>query len=244
MKVVMSIAGFDPSSGAGVMRDIITFRKIGLYGVGAVTAVTYQNSWDVYGFKPLMPEDVVKQIDALMEDFQITHVKVGMVANNHIANLIANKIEEYNLVAVVDPILKSSSGYAFISSPEDLEDLLKKASVITPNVPEAEVLSGVKIKDEESAIKAGMILREKYGPTIIKGGHLDGVDYLFDDEIVKEEMEHLGKDIHGTGCVYSSALTAHLALGYSLKISFRLSREFLQSEIRNSTNVSKRELFP
>ncbi len=244
MKVVISIAGFDPSSGAGVIRDIITFRKIGLYGVGVVTAITYQNSWDIYGFKPLTPEDVGKQIDALMEDFQITHVKVGMVANNHIANLIANKIEEYNLVAVVDPILKSSSGYAFISSPEDLENLLKKASVITPNVPEAEVLSGVKIKDEESAIKAGKILREKYGPTIIKGGHLDGVDYLFDDEIVKEEMEHLGKDIHGTGCVYSSALTAHLALGYSLKISFRLSREFLQSEIRNSINVSKRELFP
>ncbi len=244
MKVVMSIAGFDPSSGAGVMRDVITFRKIGLYGVGVVTAVTYQNSWNIYGFKPLTTHDVEKQIDALTEDFKITHVKVGMVANSEIANLVAKKIDEYELVAVVDPILKSSSGYEFIKSPKDLEPLLKKASVITPNVPEAEVLSGVKIKDEESAIKAGKILREKYGPTIIKGGHLDGVDYLFDDDIVKEEMEHLGKDIHGTGCVYSSALAAHLALGYSLKISFRLSREFLQSDIRNSITISKRELLP
>ena len=244
MKVVMSIAGFDPSSGAGVTRDIITFRKIGLYGVGVITSVTYQNSWNIYGFKSLTPDEVERQMESLLEDFKIMHVKVGMVSNGKIADLIAKKIEEYNLIAVVDPILKSSSGYKFIESPKDLESLLKKASVITPNVPEAEVLSGMKIKDEKSAVKAGKILREKYGPTIIKGGHLDGVDYLFDDEILKEEMEHLGKDIHGTGCVYSSALAAHLSLGYSLKISFRLSREFLQSEIRNSIKVSRRELLP
>ncbi len=246
MRVVMSIAGFDPSTGAGVTRDVITFRKIGLYGVGAVTAITYQNSSKIYGLRALSTEDVEKQIDAIMEDFDVKHVKIGIVGSEKIANLIAKKIDEYEWVAVVDPILKSSSNFAFIDSPNYLENLIKKATVITPNVPEAETLSGIKIKDEDSAMRAGKIIQEKYGiSVIIKGGHLDGTDYLFeDDEVLKEEMEHYGKDIHGTGCAYSSALAAHLALGYPLRISFRLAREFLESEIRNSLKIASRELLP
>ncbi len=246
MRVVMSIAGFDPSSGAGVVRDIITFRKIGLYGVGVITAVTYQNSSEIYGLKPLSVDDVKQQIDAIMEDFDVKYVKIGIVATEKIANFLSEKIENYGLVAVVDPILRSSSGFAFIDSPSRLENLIKKAMVITPNVPEAEILSGVRIKDEKGAIRAGKIIQEKYGTSvIIKGGHLDGTDYLFEgDDVLKEEMEHHGKDIHGTGCAYSSALTAHLALGYSLRISFRLAREFLESEIRNSINIASRELLP
>ncbi len=238
MKIAMGIAGFDPSSGSGILRDIITFRKIGVYGVGVATAITEQSTKGVSGYFPLPPELVGQEIDVLMNDMNIKFAKIGMVGNGKIANIIAKKIKEYNLKIIFDPVLRAKNAYPLIDHVKNIEILLKFSFVITPNIPEAEILSGIKIRDEENIIKAGKILREKFGAyIIIKGGHYRGVDYLIGDDIQKLNMEHLGKEVHGTGCAYSSALTAYLVLGYNILDSFKKARVFIQKEIKNSLKI-------
>ena len=245
MKFGMSIAGFDPCGGAGIIRDIVTFRKIGIYGVGVITSITGQCFHGVKNYFSLSPNAVEMQIDEIMRDIKIKFVKVGMVGNEKIANMIAKKIDEYDLKAVVDPLITDKFSNKLIDSPKSIEKLMRKAYVLTPNIPEAEILSGIKIDNEKNLIEAGKILREKFGSyVIIKGGHFKGEDYLIGEDVHRLKMEHLGKIVHGTGCAYSSALTSYLILGYDIIEAFRRAREFIQEEIKNSFSTDQMGVLP
>lgn len=237
MNIVLSIGGFDPTAGAGVLRDVLTFRKIGVYGFAVITAVTFQNLSGFYGFHALRGEDVKRQIENIMVENKVRYVKVSMVGNGEISRILEEKIGGYGWYVVFDPLLYAKNGYP-LNRMEDIERIMRISNVIVPNVPEAEILSGMKIENSEDVVEAGWKIREKYGAkVIIKGGHLEGEDYLFGEKLVRMKMKHLGKIVHGTGCVYSSALLGYLAHGYSLEKAFKRAREFLQGEIEKSLKL-------
>jgi len=240
----LAIAGHDPCGASGILRDIKTFEKLGVYGLGVVTAITEQSVGEVRGIFPLSPERVKGQIEALINDFPVRYAKVGMVATAENARAIAAKIDEHGIIAVVDPIIRSSSGKMLIDSPESLEILLRAAYVITPNIPEAEILAGMEIKDRRDVIKAGKILEDMYGCTIIKGGHLGGEDFLFCGEMHSTRMEKLPYDARGTGCSYSSALTSFLARGYGLRDAFVNARLFVQREMERAIPIASGRVLP
>ncbi len=242
MEYLLSIAGFDPTSGAGVIRDIITFRKLGFYGLGVATALTYQNIRGFEGFKVLSPNVVEQGLKAIMEDFPIKFVKVGMLGAS--VDLIVELAREYDWFLIFDPLLTAKNGKS-INKIEDIEPLLKIAEVITPNVPEAEKLAGIKIKNESDVIAVGKILTHKYGKyVIIKGGHLNGRDYLFGDEIKSYGMPKINKIVHGTGCAYSSSLLSFIAKGLKIEEAFIEARKFLQREIENAIDTGGYSLLP
>ncbi len=242
MEYLLSIAGLDPTSGAGVIRDIITFRKLGFYGLGVPTTITYQNTKGFIGFESLSEEIVERELKAIIEDFPIRFVKVGMLGSS--AGLVAKFAKEYDWFVIFDPLLTAKNGM-LINRIEYIEQLLKIAYVITPNVPEAERLAGMKIKDEKDVISAGKILKHKYGKyVIIKGGHLSGRDYLFGDEVKSYGMPKINKIVHGTGCAYSSALLSFIAKGMRIEEAFVEARKFLQGEIKNAIDTGGYSLLP
>lgn len=245
MKYLLSIAGFDPTIGAGVTRDIITFRKFGFYGLGVATSITYQNTKGFYGMHILSPHSVKRQIEALLDSFEIKYVKVGLVGNKEMANLIVDLANEHEWFLIFDPLLSAKNGYT-LNRKEDLEILLKRANVITPNLPEAEQLSEMKIEEPLDIIKVGYTLRDIYGEyVVIKGGHLDGSDYLFGPNFMHStSMPLIKKKVHGTGCVYSSALLAEIAQGKNIKEAFDNVRKFMQKEIENSVDTEGYALPP
>lgn len=229
---LLSIGGFDPTGGAGVIRDILTFRKLGVYGFAVITAVTFQNLNGFYGFHPLKGEDVERQINYLGDE--IKFVKISMVGSGEIAKILERKIKSNRWFVIFDPLLLAKNGYV-LNLMENIEGILKLSKVIVPNVPEAEIISGIEIKDEDSAIKAGLRIREIYGgDVIIKGGHLRGVNYLISDEIKKMKTNILPKTVHGTGCAYSSALTAYLSKGLTLEEAFYSAQKFMEKEMERT----------
>ena len=242
--VVLSIAGYDPSGASGILRDIKTFEKLHVHAAGVVTAITVQNTREVRGYFTIPEENVAAQIDALMEDFPVKFAKVGMVGSGKNAKRIAEKIKECEMKAIIDPLIKSSSGAMLIDSSESLQPLLKVAYIITPNVPEAESLSGMEIKNREDITRAGRILEDKYGCVIIKGGHLSGEDFLFCEDMHSAKQPLLPYKVRGTGCAYSSAITAFLAKGYEIREAFANARLFIQKEIENSVVIGEKHLLP
>ncbi len=244
MQYLLSVAGYDPTGGAGVIRDIITFRKHGFYGLGVITAITYQNPHGFYGMISLSPEEVKMQLEPLIESFSINYVKIGMLGKRGTAELLARMAQEYEWFVVFDPLLAAKNSHP-LNARDDIELLLRRANVITPNVPEAEAISGKKIENEETLMDVGKMLREKYGGyVIIKGGHLNGTDYLFGEEIHTVSLPLLRKNMHGTGCVYSSTLLSKLVSGKTMEEAFRETRAFVQKEIENSIETGGYSLPP
>ena len=233
--VVMSIAGVDPSAGAGVFADLKTFQAIGVYGCGVVTALTAQNPNRVFSINPIDVNYIEEQIDAVLDAYDITYIKTGMLYSPEIIKLIGNKITEYNLKAVVDPVMVATSGGNLTKN--DLADalnkyLLPKAILTTPNISEAEKLTDFKISSHEDAIKAS----EKFPcDVLITGGHLDGINTMnFNGEIIIEKQELLKSDnLHGTGCNLSSAIAAYLEKGNDLKTSCLKSFDYVYESIKN-----------
>ncbi|MBR0271546.1 MAG: bifunctional hydroxymethylpyrimidine kinase/phosphomethylpyrimidine kinase [Methanobrevibacter sp.] len=233
--VVMSIAGVDPSAGAGVFADLKTFQAIGVYGCGVVTALTAQNPNRVFSINPIDVNYIEEQIDAVLDAYDITYIKTGMLYSPEIIKLIGNKITEYNLKAVVDPVMVATSGGNLTKN--DLADalnkyLLPKAILTTPNISEAEKLTDFKISSQEDAIKAS----EKFPcDVLITGGHLDGINTMnFNGEIIIEKQELLKSDnLHGTGCNLSSAIAAYLEKGNDLKTSCLKSFDYVYESIKN-----------
>ena len=233
--VVMSIAGVDPSAGAGVFADLKTFQALGVYGSGVVTALTAQNPHKVFSVQPIDVKYVEEQIDAVLDAYDITFIKTGMLYSPEIIKLIGNKISEYDLKAVVDPVMVATSGGDLTKS--DLADalnryLLPKSILTTPNIEEAEKLTGLKINSKEDAIKAtGKIPCN----SLITGGHLDGINTLnIDGEITIEKQELIESDnLHGTGCNLSSAIVAYLEKGNDIKTSCLKSFDYVYEGIKN-----------
>ena len=233
--VVMSIAGVDPSAGAGIFADLKTFQAHGVYGCGVVTALTAQNPYKVFSLKPVDVNYVSEQIDAVLDAYDITYVKTGMLYSPEIIKLVSKKITEYDLKAVVDPVMVATSGGDLTKS--DLANalnryLLPKSILTTPNIEEAEKLTDLDIESKEDAIKA----TEKIPcNSLITGGHLDGINTInIDGEITVKKQELLeSENLHGTGCNLSSAIVANLEKGNDLLDSCFKSFDYVYEGIKN-----------
>lgn len=235
LKSAMSIAGYDPSGGAGVLNDVKTFTALGLYGTAVITVLTAQNIYKVDDIYPITPEFIENEIDLILGQENIEYIKTGMLYSKEIVKSVAKKVVEYGLKVVVDPVMVAGSGG--ILSKRNFANSLKKyllphAILTTPNISEAEALSGLKIEDEYDAIEAALKIGEIVN-VVITGGHLQGNDIYYDGDIkvIKGEMIK-SKNTHGSGCTYSAATTAYLIKGFNLEESIRKSGEFVTESIR------------
>lgn len=242
MRTILTIAGADPSGGAGIQSDLKTFSAFNVAGLSVITALTAQNNSAVRATLTLPPSFLRMQVDALMEEFRIDAVKVGMLGSSANATAVARIIEKYNLKNVVlDTILSSTGGFPLIEGKgvAAIKRLARRAAVITPNIPEAEVLSGIEIKtveDMEKAAKKIFALGPKY--VLIKGGHLkDGpVDVLYDgrrfDRFIGARVRGRAERFHGTGCILSAGIAAGLAKGRPIRKAVAEAKGYLEKVIR------------
>ena len=233
--IVMSIAGVDPSAGAGVFADLKTFQAIGAYGTGIVTALTAQNPYKFFSTLPVSPDYIEEQMDSVLDEYEVEYVKTGMLYSPEIIELVGKKISEYDLKAVVDPVMVATSGGDLTR--EDIADafnkyLLPKAILTTPNVAEAEKLTDLKITSKEDAMKASEMIKCN---SIITGGHLDGINTInIDGEVSVVKQELIETDnLHGTGCNLSSAIVAYLAKNNDLNTSILNALDYVYEGIKN-----------
>ena len=240
--VVLSIAGFDPSSGAGIAADLKTFAAHGCYGVAALTALTIQNTLGVSALYPTEPAVLKDTVAALLADGRVKAIKVGMLANRANAEVVGQILEsDPALPSVLDPVFRSSSGrdLADAACQEFLrEHLIKRASVITPNLFEASAMTGLRVENQE-AMKAAAHKLVEMGAraVVVTGGHLDkATDVFFDGTGVEVFIgEHVKPDnTHGTGCTFSSAIAANLALGRQLRDAVVLAKAYVTEAIRKA----------
>jgi len=221
----LTVAGSDSGGGAGIQADLKTMEGLGVFGTSAVTSLTAQNSTGVRDVEDVSPEFVAEQIDAVVGDFEVNAVKTGMLSNAETVRVVAEKVEEHGLCAVVDPVMIAQSGDRLLS--EDAEEvvrdeLLERAALVTPNAPEAETLTGVGVSSPETMAEAAEGLTERGADAaLVTGGHIEGdrvVDVLADGEGVRrfEKPRVETGATHGTGCALSSAVAAELAKGASL----------------------------
>ena len=250
---VLTIAGSDSSSGAGIQSDLKTFHNYGLYGLSVITAVTAQNTIGVQSSFELPKEIIEAQLKSVFEDFNIGVAKTGMLSSEKVVETVSNFLRNKgNVKIVVDPVLVSKSGYKMLNdkgSDTMLSKLFPLAYLVTPNVPEAEVISGIKISsadDLESALVA--IYNRGCKNVLIKGGHMPestgiekGVDilyngkkyYLFKTKFVKS------KNTHGIGCTFSSAIASGLALDMTLKDSIVNAKAYIVESLKKSKKIGK-----
>lgn len=240
---VLTIAGSDSGGGAGIQADIKAISAMGCYAASAITAVTVQNTLGVYGVHPI-PLDVLEgQIDAVLSDIGADALKIGMLHSADVVCLVADKILQYGISNVVlDPVMVSTSGHRLIE--ESAIDMLKSrllplARVITPNIPEAEILSGRSVRGEEDFAEVAMMLSaDRSVSVLLKAGHLSGdslVDYFYnaeDDTVTKLPSRRVNtKNTHGTGCTLSSALAAALARGEDLTDAAKSAKSYIEQAI-------------
>lgn len=235
--IVMSIAGVDPSGGAGIFADIKTFQALGVYGTGIVTALTAQNPQKMYSLKAIETSYVEEQIDAVLDTYNVEYIKTGMLYSTDIIKSVSKKIREYNLKAVVDPVMVATSGGELAKndlSQNLLKYLLPKAILTTPNISEAEKLTNIKITNENEAKKAC----EKLGKTcnnIITGGHLNGINTINIDGTTSIFKQKLLKtdNLHGSGCNFSAAIVSYLSQKNDLKTSILKASDYTYESIKN-----------
>lgn len=245
--ILLTIAGFDPSCGAGIAADLKTFAAFGCYGVAAITSITVQNTQSVTAVHNTPSAELREQLEALAGDCEIAAVKIGMLGNRGNAAAVAEFLDAHKFAHVVhDPVMKSSSGAELLDGggiKYVATELLKRSSVITPNVPEAELLTGLAIKDVANMEDAARKLVEMGArAVIVKGGHLDrAVDVLFDgNEIVVFGGDKVKtENTHGTGCTLASAIAAQLAGGRSLVEAATLAKAYVTKAIENGYAVGK-----
>ncbi|MBP3791549.1 MAG: bifunctional hydroxymethylpyrimidine kinase/phosphomethylpyrimidine kinase [Methanobrevibacter sp.] len=236
--IVMSIAGVDPSAGAGVFADLKTFQAVGVYGTGIVTALTAQNPYKFFSTHPISPNYIEEQIDSVMDSYDIKFIKTGMLYSPEIIKLVSKKIKQYDLKAVVDPVMVATSGGDLTK--EDIAKVMNKyllpnSILTTPNISEAEKLSGIKISNKEDAIEASKKIK---CDSLITGGHLDGINTInIDGEISIQKQELIETDnLHGTGCNLSAAITAYLAKNNDLYNSITKALDYVYEGIKNGNH--------
>ena len=246
MKTALTIAGSDCSGGAGIQADIKTMTTNGVYAMSVITALTAQNTTGVYDVMEVTPEFLGLQLDLIFKDIYPDAVKTGMVSSRELIGVIAEKLTEYNARnVVVDPVMVSTSGSKLLSDDaiSDLkEKLLPLADVVTPNIPEAEVLSGMTIKSSEDMIEAARFISENYNCSVLcKGGHSinDANDLLYSNG---KYMWFQGQRIdnpntHGTGCTLSSAIASNLAKGCSLEEAVRRAKEYISGALADMLDL-------
>lgn len=240
MKTALTIAGSDSSGGAGIQADIKTMTANGVYAMSAVTALTAQNTTGVYGILESTPEFLASQLDCIFTDIFPDAVKTGMVASTGLIEVIADKLKQYKAKnIVVDPVMVATSGSRLIS--QEAVDALKElllplATVLTPNIPEAEVLSGLTISGPADMEKAAQAIGEAYGCAVLcKGGHdlNDANDLLWRDGTCKwfHGRRIDNPNTHGTGCTLSSAIASNLAKGCDLDTAVERAKAYLSGAL-------------
>ncbi|MBP1548428.1 MAG: bifunctional hydroxymethylpyrimidine kinase/phosphomethylpyrimidine kinase [Oscillospiraceae bacterium] len=240
MKTALTIAGSDSSGGAGIQADLKTMLANGVYGMSAITALTAQNTIGVTAISEVTPEFLGQQLDAVFTDIFPDAVKIGMTANDRLIEVIAEKLAFYGARnIVVDPVMIATSGARLIS--ETAVEMLKQkllpiATLVTPNIPEAEVLSGIKISDKADMEKAAGFINKTYGcAVLLKGGHSvnDANDLLYDNGGTTwfEGIRINNPNTHGTGCTLSSAIASNLAKGYGLNASVQLAKKYISGAL-------------
>lgn len=246
MKTALSIAGSDCSGGAGIQADLKTMTMNGVYGMSAVTALTAQNTTGVTGISEVTPDFLSRQIDMIFMDIPPHAVKIGMVASAPLIRVIAERLRFYKAVnIVVDPVMVATSGSSLLESDAVItmkKELLPLADLVTPNIPEAEVLSGMSIKDKADMEKAAeKIALENSCAVLLKGGHSisDADDLLYAGG---KKSWFRGRRIdnpntHGTGCTLSSAIASNLAKGYSMEESVRRSKDYISDALAAMLNL-------
>lgn len=248
MKSVLTIAGSDSCGGAGIQADLKTILAHGLYGMSAVTALTAQNTLGVTGILQVDADFLAKEIDAVCMDIPPDAVKIGMVASEELMKVIADRLERYHIEQiVVDPVMVATSGARLVSE-QGIEaikrHLLPLATVVTPNIPEAEVLAGMEIHTPDDMILAARIINEHYHCAVLcKGGHRvhDANDLLYQNGAY---AWYKGKRIkndntHGTGCTLSSAIASNLAKGYSLERSVDKAKTYVSQTLESMLNLGQ-----
>lgn len=248
MKTALTIAGSDSCGGAGIQADIKTMTMNGVYAMSAVTALTAQNTTGVRAILNSTPEILKAQIDAVFEDIYPDAVKIGMVSSVELIKVIAERLIFHGAKnIVVDPVMVATSGSSLIGdgAVDALKNkLLPLARVITPNIPEAEVLSGIKILASDDMIKAAEIISDEFGCAVLcKGGHSlnDANDLLFEDGDYKwfKGRRIDNPNTHGTGCTLSSAIASYLAKGFDLSTSIIKAKEYITGALSDMLDLGK-----
>ena len=246
--VALTIAGSDSGGGAGVQADLKTFAAYGVYGLSAITAVTAQNTVAVTGVQEIEPELVSAQIAAVVSDFPVAAAKTGMLSSAAIIRAVAKAVDDHELQVVVDPVMVAKSGDRLLR-PDAVdalrEELLPRAALLTPNIPEASDLTGLPVQDEDEMRAAGeKLLGMGARAVLMKGGHLDG-DTLLDLFLQGSRVVHFRghrihtRATHGTGCTLSAAVAANLALGRPLPESVKRARRYLRTAMFRATPLGQ-----
>lgn len=248
MKTALTIAGTDPSGGAGVQADIKTMTANGVYAMSAITALVAQNTTGVQGIVEMTPDFLALQLDSVFTDIRPDAVKTGMVASISLIEVIAQKLQEYRAEnIVVDPVMVTTSGSKLIS--DDAIDALKErllplATVLTPNIPEAEVLSGMVIRTPDDMVAAARAISEQYHCAVLcKGGHQlnDANDLLWRNGTAKwfngKRIDN--PNTHGTGCTLSSAIASNLAKGYDLDASVQKAKNYISGALGSMLDLGR-----
>ena len=245
--VVLTIAGSDSGAGAGIQADLKTFAALGVYGVSVVTAITAQNTVGVRAVQEIDSDVIAAQLDAVAEDFSIAALKTGMLSSAAIIETVVAGVRRHALrCLVVDPVMIAKSGDRLLR--EDAVETLRRAllplaDVVTPNIPEAEVLAGITIRTHADRVAAGRVIMELGAhAVVIKGGHTDDdpiVDLLVDDDGVHEfrAARIATRSTHGTGCTFSSAIAAGLGRGEDLVTAVGEARAYLSSALAQAPGL-------
>ena len=247
MKQILTIAGSDSGGGAGIQADLKSIHANGGFGMSVITSITAQNTCEVTRAFDLPTDLIDAQIDAIFSDFDVAALKTGMLSSSEIVGTVAEKLREYSpRNIVIDPVMISKSQYPLLK-PDAIErlkaDLLPLATVITPNVYEAELLAECEIQTIDDAKTAAKVIQE-YGcqGVLVKGGHLSGeqsIDVLYaDGAFTLFEAERIEtKNTHGTGCTYSAAIATHLGLGKDLVDAIQSAKDYVTNAIRYSLDI-------
>ena len=240
MKTALTIAGSDCSGGAGIQADLKTMTMNGVFAMSAITALTAQNTTGVRAIQEATPDFLQQQLDAIFEDISPDAVKIGMVASSELIRVIADRLRYYDAKnVVVDPVMVATSGSALMKTDAIqtlIDELLPVAALVTPNIPEGEILSGLTIEREEDMAAAAKRIGDMYHcPVLLKGGHNinDANDLLYaNGELVWFEGKRINNpNTHGTGCTLSSAIAANLAKGFTLAESVQRAKDYISGAL-------------
>ena len=248
--IALTIAGSDSSGGAGIQADLKTFTSYKVFGASVITSITAQNTVSITSIEDISIDSVEEQIDSVLGDIGADSVKTGMLCSSEVVLLVSRRIKKYKIRnLVVDPVMRSKVGVDLLK-PTAVNvlknDLLPLAMVITPNIDEAEILSGIKIENVEDMKRAALKLKE-LGPrwVVVKGGHLksndNSIDIVFDGErYIELKAERIfTENTHGTGCTFSAAICAGLAMGNETMDSIRSAKNYINGAIANSFDIGK-----